>query len=108
MAVPRILALAFVWPFLLTAEERIADHNFHGWFNYFGDHPIGASKWGVHLEGQFRRHDVIAKWQQLLLRPGVNYQVSKSVVLTAGYAFVRSSTYSEFAAPAAATPEHRL
>jgi len=103
-----ILALALVSPFLLTAEERIADHNFHGWYNYFGDHPIAGSKWGIHLEAQVRRHDVAAKWQQLLLRPGVNYQASKAVMLTAGYAFVRSSAYSEFAAPAPASLEHRL
>ena len=95
-------------PFLLTAEERIADHNFHGWYNYFGDHPVAASKWGIHLEAQVRRHDVATKWQQLLLRPGVNYQASKAVMLTAGYAFVRSSTYSEFAVPAPASPEHRF
>jgi hypothetical protein len=108
MAFHRILALTLISPLLLTAEERIADHNFHGWYNYFGDHPIAASKWGVHLEAQIRRHDVVTKWQQLLLRPGVNYQASKAVLLTAGYAFVRSSTYSEFAVPAPATPEHRL
>ena len=104
----RILALALVSPFLLTADERIADHNFHGWYNYFGDHPIAASKWGIHLEAQVRRHDVATQWQQLLLRPGVNYQASKAVMLTAGYAFVRSSTYSEFAAPAPASLEHRF
>jgi hypothetical protein len=108
MAVHRILALALMSPFLLTADERIADHNFHGWFIYFGDHPIAASKWGIHLEGQVRRHDVVAKWQQLLLRPGVNFQASKAVMLTAGYAFVRSGTYSEFAAPAPVSLEHRL
>ena len=32
MAGHSILALALVSPFLLTAQERIADHNFHGWF----------------------------------------------------------------------------
>jgi hypothetical protein len=38
----------------------------------------------------------------------VNYQVNKAVLLTAGYAFVRTSTYSKFAAPAPAGLEHRL
>ena len=44
---------------LATADDRKVDHNAHGWYNYFGDHPIGGSKWGAHLEGQYRRHDVI-------------------------------------------------
>jgi hypothetical protein len=92
----------------VAGQDRVTDHNAHGWFAYFGDHPIAGSKWGVHLEAQVRRHDVVTKWQQLLLRPGVNYQASKSVMLTAGYAFVRSNTYSEFAPPAPVSLEHRL
>jgi hypothetical protein len=103
-----LLAFALLTPCLLPAQGRIQDHNLHGWFTYFGDHPVAGSKWGVHLEGQFRRHDVVTKWQQLLLRPGINYQASKSVMLTAGYAFIRSNTYSEYAPPAPVALEHRL
>src|SRR5690349_21574039 len=103
-----ILAVALLSPFLMTGEERIRDDNFHGWLAYFGDHPISESKWGIHLEGQIRRHDVAAKWQQLLLRPGVNFEASKKVMLTAGYAFVRSSVYSEYATPSPVSPEHRF
>jgi len=84
------------------------DHNAHGWYIYFGDHPIRDSKWGVHLETQWRRHDVVQKWQQLMLRPGVNYQVNRSLTLTAGYAYVRSFTYGDFTVPAPSFPEHRL
>jgi len=103
-----LVVLLLLSPFSVTAQERISDHNFNGWFTYFGDHPVAGSKWGIHLEGQLRRNDFVTKWQQLLLRPGVNYQVSKAVTLTAGYAFVRSNTYSEFAAPAPVSMEHRL
>ncbi len=103
-----LLTCVLFAPCLLMAQERVQDHNFHGWFAYFGDHAVAGSKWGVHLEGQVRRHDFVNQWQQLLLRPGVNYQASKSVMLTAGYAFIRSNTYSEFAAPAPVSVEHRL
>lgn len=92
----------------VTAADRIIDHNFHGWYSYFGDHPLGDSRWGVHLEGQYRRHDLITQGQQLLLRPGVNYQLNKYVLLTGGYAFVRSSRYGEFATPGPAGTEHRI
>jgi hypothetical protein len=84
-----------------------ADHNAHGWFMYFGDHPLGKSQWGLHLEGQWRRHDVVAKWQQLLLRPAVNYQVSKNVMLTGGYAFVETYRYGDFPARQR-FPENRI
>jgi hypothetical protein len=94
----RTLPLVLLAPALLLGQ-RIHDHNLHAWFAYFGDHPVGESRWGIHAEAQFRRRDGIAKWQQLLLRPGVNFQASKKVMLTTGYAYVRST-------PAAT--EHRL
>jgi hypothetical protein len=103
-----LLAALLALPGILAAQERVRDHNLHGWFMYFGDHPLGGSRWGVHVEGQFRRHDVIAKWQQFLVRPGINYQAAKSVMLTAGYAYARSNVYSEYAAPAPVSHEHRI
>ena len=75
---------------------------------YFGDHPIGQSRWGVHLEGQWRRHDGFNRWQQLLLRPGVNFEVNKALLLTGGYAFINSYRYGAFPTLARATPEHRI
>lgn len=84
----------------LFAQPRVTDHNAHGWFNYFGDHPIGDSRWGVHLEGQWRRHDVVTRWQQLLLRPAVNYEVNEHLMLSVGYGFIRSFPYGDFPAPA--------
>lgn len=75
---------------------------------YFGDHPLAAkSKWGLHLEGQWRRHDVVTRWQQLLLRPGVNYEVSKNLVLTAGYGYITTHRYGDYPT-AVPFPEHRI
>ena len=76
---------------------------------YFGDHPVKTgSKWGVHLEGQWRRHNVVTSWQQLFLRTGVNYQISPNLSVTSGYAFANLSRYGEVPAVAAASREHRL
>jgi hypothetical protein len=75
---------------------------------YFGDHPVSAnSRWGVHLEGQWRRTDLGLKWQQLLLRPGVNFQVNKKISLTGGYGFIVSYPYGDFPTGHFA-PEHRF
>jgi hypothetical protein len=84
-----------------------ADNNANAWFMYFGDHPIAKSKWGLHLEGQWRRADVGLKWQQLLIRPGINYQLNKKVALTGGYGFIQTHGYGDFPLPATA-PEHRV
>jgi len=95
-------------PFLAATQDREIENNLHGWYHYIGSHPIGKSKWGLHLEGQFRRHNGITQWQQLLLRPGVNYQLNSKIMLTAGYGFARSHRYSDYAAPGPATHEHRF
>ena len=91
-----------------VAPLRQFTTNAHGWYDYFGDHPVKAgSKWGIHLEGQWRRHDVITRWQQLLIRPGVNYEVNKNLMLTAGYGYITTHRYGEFPT-AVPFPEHRI
>lgn len=101
-----LCATAMLLP--IVARARDADHNLNGWAMYFGDHPIGATRWGVHLEGQWRRHNGFNRWQQLLLRPGVNFEVNKNLLLTGGYAFINSHRYGDFPTIAKATPEHRI
>jgi hypothetical protein len=78
---------------LSQQANRVWDENLNGWYMYVGDHPLGDSRWGLHLEGQWRRHDAISKAQQLLLRPGVNYEVNPNLMLTAGYGFVDTHRY---------------
>jgi hypothetical protein len=89
------------------SPERVLTPNYNGWYMYFGDHPVRDGPWGVHLEGQWRRHDAITKGQQLLLRPGVNYEVSENLLLSAGYAFVDTFRYGEFPV-SERFPEHRV
>lgn len=86
--------------------QTMQDSNFHGWLMYFGDHPV-SDRWGVHLEAQFRRTNGGLAPQQLLLRPALNYTVNSHLMLTGGYAFVRTSRYGDFPA-VAAFPENRF
>jgi hypothetical protein len=82
------------------------DNNAHSWFMYFGDHPFGNSRWGAHLEGQWRRANLGLTSQQILLRPALNFQLNKKVMLTGGYGFVETFRYGDF--PARENfPEHR-
>jgi hypothetical protein len=93
-------------PWLAAAQPKAQDQNAHGWFNYFGDHEL-KGRWGLHLEGQYRRHNVATRWQQLLLRPALNYEVSKSLTLSAGYGFVDTHRYGSYPV-AAKFNEHRV
>lgn len=92
----------------MPAWAQFVDHNLNGWAMYFGDHPIGQSRWGVHLEGQWRRHNGFNQWQQLLLRPGVNFQVNNLLMLTVGYAYINSYPYGDMPTVVRASPEHRI
>jgi hypothetical protein len=83
------------------------DNNANGWYMYFGDHSFGQSRFGAHLEGQWRRADLGLQWQQLLLRPALNFQLNKKVMLTGGYGFIHTHRYGDF--PARENfPEHRI
>lgn len=86
-------------------QRKYANH-YNGWYMYFGDHKI-SDKWGVHLEAQLRRNEVISKGQQLLLRTGINYHFNNQVFATVGYGYVETYSYGEFPA-AAAYPESRI
>ena len=82
--------------------------NANGWYVFTGDHKFTkTSKWGLHLEGQWRRNEIALKPQQLLLRPGINYEVNKHIELGAGYAYVPTYRYGLYPLPASFT-EHRL
>jgi hypothetical protein len=95
-------------PCAAAAADRPTDHHAHAWLAYFGDHPIGNGRWGVHAEAQVRRHNLGTSWQQLLIRPGVNFQVNSKLMLTGGYAFIRSHSYNDNIAQQPATNEHRI
>jgi hypothetical protein len=100
------LVLAAWFVLAPSFAQTVTDHNANAWFMYFGDHTL-SSRWGVHLEGQARRSDLGLGWQQVLLRPGVNYQINRFTSATLGYGFVNSYRYGDY--PAKATlPEHRF
>lgn len=99
----RISILLFLLAAPLLAQT---DNNANGWYMYFGDHSFGKSRFGAHLEGQWRRANLGLTWQQLLLRPALNYQLNKKVMLTGGYGFVDTFRYGDYPARQR-FPEHR-
>ena len=81
-----------------SGQTSVEDKNLNTWFNYFGDHPV-SQRWSVHLETQVRRARGVLTWQQLLLRPGVNFAINKHVILTGGYTFIYTWPYGDFPRP---------
>lgn len=80
--------------FGFSQNTRLTTENKIGWFNYFGTFKINK-KVGIHTEYQFRRAELIEKWQQSLLRIGINYQIDPKVQLRIGYAWIETFPYGE-------------
>ncbi|MBD1396976.1 DUF2490 domain-containing protein [Pontibacter sp. JH31] len=100
------LSLALLTQTIQAQSSRIKDFNNNGWYMYFGDHKL-HSKWGLHTELQWRRHNLIKDPQQLLIRTGINYDLTPAAMFTLGYGFIETHPYGDF--PAAGTfPEHRI
>lgn len=92
-----LLCLGLVHLGMPQMDAATAD-NHNLWLNYVGDHPFSGSPWGVHLEVQNRLSDWGRDWQQLLIRPGINYQFSPNLSASLGYGFVRTHPYGELPA----------
>ncbi|GAC1661550.1 MAG: hypothetical protein NVS9B15_25120 [Acidobacteriaceae bacterium] len=65
-------------------------------------------RWGLHLEGQLRRSDVVANEQQLLLRLGMFRNVGKQQRLIGGYTYVRNTPPPGSVAILGVAPRHTL
>lgn len=78
----------------LAQNSRLNTSNNIGWYNYFGTFKV-SQKFGIHTEYQFRRNEIIAEWQQSLLRLGVNYQLNPKIQLRLGYAWIETFAYGE-------------
>lgn len=105
----------FLFFFLATATNslgqntRIRDNNSIGWFTNTTTVHL-PQNWGLHLEYQWRRTDLVRNWQQSLLRGGVNYKASPKVSLRSGWAWAQTFNYGDIPLQAAGKtfPEHRI
>jgi len=58
-----------------------------GWLGSFNTIKLN-DKFSLHAEGQLRITDNADQVQTIILRPGLNYHINKSLAVTAGYAFI--------------------
>lgn len=81
------------------------------WYMYFGDHAV-SEHWGIHLEGQYRREGLGQRWEQLLIRPGISYQLGHGMSLMVAYTYLRDYPYEGGSLGDPSTtgpqPEHRI
>lgn len=76
------------------AQSRITDKNNIGWWAYNGTFTV-SNHFSIHTEYQWRRADYVQKWQQGLLRVGVNYKYNDETLFRAGYAWAETYPYGD-------------
>ncbi len=94
----------FVLFFVLAIVSK-AQVQESGWLLVTGNFKIN-NKFSAYFDAQLRSTDNLEKVQTIILRPGLNYHINKSLTFTAGYAFIPNrrtvGTYSNLLA------EHRI
>src|SRR5436190_5725761 len=86
--------------FTLSAQSQ-----FSGWLASFNTFKTGK-KTSIHTDVQWRSSDELKHTQTLLLRPGLNFHVTKKLTATVGYAFIHSRRV--VSGVSGYGPEHRI
>lgn len=76
--------------------QTIKTDQYNTWMVYTGNHKL-SEKWGLHTEYQFRRNDWFSKPMQNIVRLGLDYKFNKDVTLTAGWSYIETFPYGDFA-----------
>lgn len=88
--------------YTITAQTR---KDFTGWGAVFASYKLN-DKLSIHFDAQLRSTDEWEKFQNVLLRPGLNYHFNSKNIATVGYAFIDSQrTVSGITGW---IPEHRI
>ena len=77
------------------------------WMAYIGNQKIN-DKWNFHNEMQYRNYNFIGETNQLLIRTGLGYALSKKDNLLIGYAFIESHPFNPLPEKNISTNEHRI
>lgn len=78
---------------LFSQGLKAQDNQLGNWLMYFGTNKI-SNKISIHTEVQYRNHTIApVNTEQSLLRTGLNFNVAKNAVFTAGYGYVASHLY---------------
>lgn len=98
-AVLPFFVMLCIW---LRAESQT---QFNGWFASFNTIKL-KNNFSFYFDAQLRSTDQFQHLQTLLLRPGLNYNLSKNKIATVGYAFIDNRRTAS--GITGYLPEHRI
>lgn len=93
---------------LLSLKGLAQSSDLGNWLIYFGNKKID-NKWNWHHEVQYRNYNTIGDLEQLLLRTGIGYNLTKNNNnILIGYGFINSQNYIKNTDKKTGVNEHRI
>ncbi|MFN6073701.1 MAG: DUF2490 domain-containing protein [Bacteroidota bacterium] len=99
-----LLLFFFLHIFGLVIAQNTSTGN---WIQYFGNKKINE-KWNWWHEVQYRNYNAVGDLEQLLIRTGLGYNISKTDNLHLGYAYILSEPYISGTTDKNTLIEHRI
>ena len=92
-----VWALALLVVQFISAQNENYSHN-SSWNALTIEADIN-DKWSVKNELNFRRTNFLKNWEQLVLRPSVQYSIDNRLTAAIGYTYIQNYSYSNFSPP---------
>lgn len=89
ISVYRIYAYSVVILIMISLPGKTSAQEYDpgAWYMYFGTNRV-SDKFSIHTEAQFRFYNTFGKWNQILLRTGLNLHIDDRAMVTLGYAYI--------------------
>lgn len=88
------LTVALIFAVGTAYAQRRTETNSNLWVSYLGDYRL-SEHWSIHNEAHWRRANLGEHWQQLLIRPAVNFHLNPNVMFTVGYSYYENFGYGD-------------
>lgn len=103
----RFIFSALVLSFISLTAQESGENKLGSWYVYVGSNKV-SEKFSIHTEAQFRYFENTKNFNQLLLRTGINYNISPEAMATLGYGFIDTDNTFEELAIDVNLKEHRI
>ena len=79
--------------FIAHSQNQPQDH-VGNWVMYFGNHKL-SEKYSIHNEAQLRLYEPFSNSNQGFIRLGLNYHINEYSLVTAGYGYFRTESFTK-------------
>lgn len=102
-----LLMILFGLPLISLHAQNTGQNETGAWYMLFTTNRL-SEKLSLHAEAQHRNYEIASRFNQLLLRTGLNYHLSDKAMLTGGYAYIATDGTYEETLGEENTTEHRI